>query len=175
MGLGVIADRIAAGDDLSGAGVEVVLLHADLEERCRGVRPLQDPDDVGRVRTGPIIERERDLAMLSPGDLHVRRVGQRPVDRPVLGDLLGCRERTRAATRKRPNPPEVCAGSSGHFARHRGTTARSRPDDDPGDQRDGGQHTERGDTPAAVLHGRRKPTVGAAMTRPARSRTALRE
>ena len=38
---GVIADRVAVGDDLGGRGVEVLLEHADLEERRRHVHPLE--------------------------------------------------------------------------------------------------------------------------------------
>ena len=54
-GRGVVADRIAVGHDLRGAGVEVVQLeHADLEERARHTSPARGRDSTcGVYGPGP--------------------------------------------------------------------------------------------------------------------------
>ena len=101
VGLGVVADRVAIGDDPEVEAWKYWSEDPDLEERARHTFALEDGEHLRRVGTRAVVEGERDLAVLRARDLDVRRARQGPVDGRILGRLLLARERPL------PTPPSV--------------------------------------------------------------------
>ena len=82
----------------SGLGVgEEALGHPDLEERAGRVQAAQRAHDLGGVRPGAVVERERDLALALAGDGDVGQAGEpvalredvRPAREPRRGRRVG--------------------------------------------------------------------------------------
>lgn len=85
-----LAPGAGLGPDVLGVATSPL---ADHEERRRGARPTKHPQDFRRVRSGAVVERERDLPLSAGAELDVGGVRQHPLDR----------QRSRRVCRRVPN------------------------------------------------------------------------
>ena len=148
--------------------MEVRLGEPDLEERRGDVVLLEHRDELRRVRAGTVVEGERDLPVLRTGDVDVRRVGERLVDRVVLGRLLGGDERAGAGPGERLDPGEVAGAYVRARVHGRRRRAAAGADRDPDHEHEHREHDQRDEATATVMR------LDAALGRPTLRRPGAR-